>query len=124
MDGGPGRVAKRWPGVPVIPQPEIGATDASFMTPVAIATYGFTGMFLDPDDSQFHGLNERISVRVLYEARDYLYDLVRIYAKQADPPWRRTRCPNHWSRADGTASHRDTKGCHRVPGTTASPAHA
>jgi len=27
------------------------------------------------------GLNERIRVRVLYEARDYLYDLVRIYAK-------------------------------------------
>jgi acetylornithine deacetylase/succinyl-diaminopimelate desuccinylase-like protein len=73
--------AKRWPGVPVIPQLEIGATDASFMTPVGIPTYGFTGMFLDPDGSRFHGLNERIRVQVLYEARDYLYDLVRIYAK-------------------------------------------
>jgi acetylornithine deacetylase/succinyl-diaminopimelate desuccinylase-like protein len=73
--------AKRWPGVPVIPQLEIGATDASFMTPAGIPTYGFTGMFLDPDGSRFHGLNERIRVRVLYEARDYLYDLVRIYAK-------------------------------------------
>jgi len=73
--------AKRWPGVPVIPQLEIGATDASFMTPAGIPTYGFTGMFLDPDGSRFHGLNERIRVRVLYEARDYLYDLVRMYAK-------------------------------------------
>ena len=73
--------AKRWPGVPVIPQLEIGATDASFMTPAGIPTYGFTAMFLDPDGSRFHGLNERIRVRVLYEARDYLYDLVRIYAK-------------------------------------------
>ena len=73
--------AKRWPGVPVIPQLEIGATDASFMTPAGIPTYGFTGLFLDPDGSRFHGLNERIRVRVLYEARDYLYDLVRMYAK-------------------------------------------
>ena len=73
--------AKRWPGVPVIPQLEIGATDASFMTPAGIPTYGFTGLFLDPDGSRFHGLNERIRVRVLYEARDYLYDLIKIYAK-------------------------------------------
>jgi len=72
---------KRWPGVPVIPQLEIGATDAAFMTPVGIPTYGFTGMFFDPDGSRLHGLNERIRANVLYEARDYLYDLVKLYAK-------------------------------------------
>jgi acetylornithine deacetylase/succinyl-diaminopimelate desuccinylase-like protein len=71
---------KRWPGVPVIPMLEIGATDASFLNPAGIPTYGFTGMFLDPDGSRFHGLNERIRAPVLYEARDYLYELVRIYA--------------------------------------------
>ena len=73
--------AKRWPGVPVIPQLEIGATDAAFMTPAGIPTYGFTGMFFEPDGSRLHGLNERLRVRVLYDARDYLFDLVRIYAK-------------------------------------------
>jgi acetylornithine deacetylase/succinyl-diaminopimelate desuccinylase-like protein len=73
--------AKRWPGVPVIPQLEIGATDAAFMTPVGIPTYGFTGMFFEPDGSRLHGLNERLRASVLYEARDYLSDLVRIYAK-------------------------------------------
>jgi acetylornithine deacetylase/succinyl-diaminopimelate desuccinylase-like protein len=73
--------AKRWPGVPVIPQLEIGGTDASFMTPAGIPTYGFTGMFFEPDGSRLHGLNERIRADVLYEARDYLFDLVRAYAK-------------------------------------------
>src|SRR5438874_7095353 len=73
--------AKRWPGVPVIPMLEIGATDASFMTPAGIPTYGFTAMFLDPDGSRFHGLNERIRTAVLYEGRDFLYDLVKVYAK-------------------------------------------
>ena len=61
---------------------EIGATDASFMTPVGIPTYGFTGMFFEPDGSRLHGLNERLRASVLYEARDYMAGLVRIYAQQ------------------------------------------
>jgi len=73
--------AKRWPGVPVIPQLEIGATDASFLTPAGIPTYGFTAMFFEPDGSRLHGLNERIRTDVLYQGRDALYDLVKVYAK-------------------------------------------
>jgi acetylornithine deacetylase/succinyl-diaminopimelate desuccinylase-like protein len=73
--------AKHWPGVPVVPKLEIGATDASFLTPAGIPTYGFTGMFFEPDGSRLHGLNERIRVQVLYEGRDYLTDLVRTYVK-------------------------------------------
>jgi acetylornithine deacetylase/succinyl-diaminopimelate desuccinylase-like protein len=72
--------AKRFPGVPVIPQLEIGATDAAFLTPAGIPTYGFTGMFFDPDGSRLHGLNERVRTRSLYEGRDLLFDLVKIYA--------------------------------------------
>jgi acetylornithine deacetylase/succinyl-diaminopimelate desuccinylase-like protein len=74
--------AKRWPSVPVIPQLEIGATDASFLTPAGIPTYGFTAMFFEPDGSRLHGLNERIRAQVLYEGRDFLYDLVKIYSSQ------------------------------------------
>ena len=73
--------AKRWPGVPVIPQLEIGATDASFMTPVGIPTYGFTGMFFEPDGSRLHGLNERLRAKILYDARDYMFDLIKTYSK-------------------------------------------
>ncbi len=74
--------ARRWPGVPVVPQLEIGATDASFLTPAGIPTYGFTAMFFEPDGSRLHGLNERIRSDVLYEGRDALYELVKIYAGQ------------------------------------------
>jgi len=73
--------AKRWPGVPVIPQLDIGATDASFVTPAGIPTYGFTAMFFEPDGSRLHGLNESIRSDVLYQGRDALYDLVKDYAK-------------------------------------------
>ena len=64
----------------MIPKLEIGATDASHLTPAGIPTYGFTGMFFDPDGSRLHGLNERIRVRSLYEGRGLLYDLVKDYA--------------------------------------------
>ncbi len=74
--------AKIWPGVPVIPVLTAGATDGAFMTPVGIPTYGVTGMFGDPDGNGVHGLNERIRVSSLYNGRDFLYDLVKIYAMQ------------------------------------------
>jgi acetylornithine deacetylase/succinyl-diaminopimelate desuccinylase-like protein len=72
--------AKMWPGVPVIPLLQPGATDAAFLAPVGIPTYGVTGMFSDPDGNGVHGLNERIRVKSLYDGRDFLYALTKIYA--------------------------------------------
>jgi acetylornithine deacetylase/succinyl-diaminopimelate desuccinylase-like protein len=65
-----------FPGAPVIPILQPGATDAQFMNPVGIPTYGITGLFKDPDGGNVHGLNERIRVRSLYEGRTFLYRLV------------------------------------------------
>ncbi len=75
--------AKVWPGVPIIPVLTAGATDGAFMSPVGIPTYGVTGMFGDPDGNGVHGLNERIRVKSLYDGRDFLYGLVKIYAAQS-----------------------------------------
>jgi acetylornithine deacetylase/succinyl-diaminopimelate desuccinylase-like protein len=76
------RVAARmWPGVPVIPTLEIGATDAAFLTPAGIPTYGFTGMFFEPDGSRLHGQNERVRTRVVYEGRDFLTEVVKDYLR-------------------------------------------
>ena len=74
--------AKVWPNVPIIPVLTAGATDGAFLSPVGIPTYGVTGMFGDPDGNGVHGLNERIRVKSLYEGRDFLYGLVKIYAMQ------------------------------------------
>ena len=73
--------AKRWPGVPVVPMLEIGATDASYLTPAGIPTYGFTGIFFEPDGSRLHGLNERVRVDAVYEGRDLITEVVRDYVK-------------------------------------------
>ena len=71
-----------WPGVPVVPALEPSASDAQFLNPAGIPTYGITGIFTDPDGGNIHGLNERVRVQSVYEARTFLYRLVKLYANQ------------------------------------------
>jgi acetylornithine deacetylase/succinyl-diaminopimelate desuccinylase-like protein len=71
-----------WPGVPVVPALEPAASDAQFLNPAGIPTYGITGLFTDPDGGGIHGLNERIRVQSVYEGRTFLYRLVKLYASQ------------------------------------------
>lgn len=74
--------AQFWPGVPVLPVLVAGATDGIYLAHAGIPTYGVSGMFADPDGGGIHGLNERIRVKSLYDGRDFLYALVKIYADQ------------------------------------------
>ncbi|MEO7191784.1 MAG: M20/M25/M40 family metallo-hydrolase [Vicinamibacterales bacterium] len=69
-----------WPGVPVLPTMLWGATDGRFLTPAGIPTYGISGLFADPATTNAHGLNERVGVQALYEAREFLEQLIRTYA--------------------------------------------
>jgi acetylornithine deacetylase/succinyl-diaminopimelate desuccinylase-like protein len=74
--------ARIYPGVPVIPLLQPGATDGQFLSVSGIPTYGVNGLFMDPDLGFIHGLNERVRVQSLYDGRDFLYELVKIYAAQ------------------------------------------
>jgi acetylornithine deacetylase/succinyl-diaminopimelate desuccinylase-like protein len=71
-----------YPGVPVVPVLQAAGTDAIYLAESGIPTYGLSGMFIDPDLSNIHGLNERIRVQSLYDGRDFLYSLVKVYAQQ------------------------------------------
>jgi acetylornithine deacetylase/succinyl-diaminopimelate desuccinylase-like protein len=72
--------AKYFPGVPVIPTMSTGASDALYLAPVGIPTYGVPGFWSGPEGSGAHGLNEHIAVKAVYTGRDYLTDLVKAYA--------------------------------------------
>lgn len=74
--------AKHFPGVPMIPVMSTGGTDAPYLALAGIPTYGMPGIFQQLEGSGVHGLNERISVKSLYEGRDYLFELAKIYANQ------------------------------------------
>lgn len=72
------RVTQRlWPGVPVIPQMETGATDGAVLRAAGIPTYGLSGIPIDVDDVRAHGRDERILVKAFYEGVEYMYQLVR-----------------------------------------------
>jgi acetylornithine deacetylase/succinyl-diaminopimelate desuccinylase-like protein len=73
-----------WPGVPLVPAMATGATDGRFMLAAGVPTYGLSGMFGESDGGGVHGLNERIRTRSLYEGREYLYRVVKLYAAQVN----------------------------------------
>jgi acetylornithine deacetylase/succinyl-diaminopimelate desuccinylase-like protein len=74
--------AEMWPGAPVVPVLQTGATDGQFITPAGIPTYGVSGLFGDKDGDGVHGLNERIRIKSLMDGRTFLYRLVKVYADQ------------------------------------------
>ena len=73
--------AIHFPGVPVIPSMSTGATDAVYISGAGIPTYGVPSIWTDPDGNGTHGLNERLEVKAVYTARDYLFDLVKELAE-------------------------------------------
>ena len=77
--------AEIFPGLPVVPIFQAGGTDAPFLASIGIPTYGIGAYFLEPDLGHIHGLNERIGVKSLYDARDFLYALVKRLAIAPDP---------------------------------------
>jgi acetylornithine deacetylase/succinyl-diaminopimelate desuccinylase-like protein len=72
--------ANHFPGVPLVPVMSTGATDGIFFQAIGMPVYGVPGTFVEADMSGVHGLNERIRKDSLYAARDYLFDLVKLFA--------------------------------------------
>jgi acetylornithine deacetylase/succinyl-diaminopimelate desuccinylase-like protein len=73
-------VTKYFPGVPFVPSMTTAATDGRYLEAIGIPVYGVPGGWGDPDGNGAHGLNERESVRSVFVGRDYLTDLVKLYA--------------------------------------------
>jgi acetylornithine deacetylase/succinyl-diaminopimelate desuccinylase-like protein len=74
--------AALWPGVPVLPVLQAGATDGQFLNAAGIPTYGIEPIFIGPDLGHIHGLNEYVLVKSLMEGREFLFRLVQAYAAQ------------------------------------------
>jgi acetylornithine deacetylase/succinyl-diaminopimelate desuccinylase-like protein len=72
--------AEFFPGVPVLPILQAGATDGEFLNATGIPTYGIEPIFALPDLGHIHGLNEYVNVQSLLDGRSFLYRLVKMYA--------------------------------------------
>jgi acetylornithine deacetylase/succinyl-diaminopimelate desuccinylase-like protein len=67
-----------WPGVPVMPEMDAGASDGALTRAEGITTYGIPGVFGDINDDRAHGRDERVEVKEFYAGVDFYYRLVKI----------------------------------------------
>ncbi|MGH9254192.1 MAG: M20/M25/M40 family metallo-hydrolase [Vicinamibacterales bacterium] len=85
----PGTVARferlasaQWPGVPVAPVMEAGATDGLFTRLAGIPTYAPSALPEDPDDVRAHGRDERLGVEAFYQATEFWYRMVKAFGEE------------------------------------------
>ena len=70
-------VGEMWPGTPVIPTMETGATDGYRLRDAGIPTYGISGVFIDMNDVRAHGRDERILASSFYSGVDFFYRYIK-----------------------------------------------
>jgi acetylornithine deacetylase/succinyl-diaminopimelate desuccinylase-like protein len=65
--------AEMWPGAPVIPEMETGASDSIYTMAAGIPSYGINGLAIDQDDVRAHGKDERVRVAAFYDGVEFYY---------------------------------------------------
>jgi acetylornithine deacetylase/succinyl-diaminopimelate desuccinylase-like protein len=68
---------KMWGDIPLIPTMSTGATDGRFLRAAGIPTYGVSGIFSVPGETNSHGRDEKLRVKAYYDGLDFLYELVK-----------------------------------------------
>lgn len=76
---------KMWGDIPVIPTMSTGATDGYHLRAVGIPTYGVSGIFSAPGETNSHGRDEKLRVKSFFEGLDFLDQLVRRLGGSAQP---------------------------------------
>jgi acetylornithine deacetylase/succinyl-diaminopimelate desuccinylase-like protein len=66
-------VAEMWPGIPVVPVMETGASDGKYTSEAGLPTYGINGIAIDISDVRAHGKDERVGVDSYYRGVEF-YD--------------------------------------------------
>jgi acetylornithine deacetylase/succinyl-diaminopimelate desuccinylase-like protein len=70
-------VNEMWPGVPVIPVMDAGASDGAISRAAGIPTYGVQPVFIDINDDRSHGRDERLPATSFYEGVDFYYRFMK-----------------------------------------------
>jgi acetylornithine deacetylase/succinyl-diaminopimelate desuccinylase-like protein len=66
-------VKELWPGLPIVPTMEPGASDSIYTTAAGTPSYGLNGFQMDKDDVRFHGRDERLGVESFYKGVQFTY---------------------------------------------------
>ncbi len=66
-----------WPGTPVTPVIENGATDSIYFAMAGIPSYGYSAIALERDDDRAHGQDERLPVDSYWKSLDFFYSFLK-----------------------------------------------
>ena len=69
--------AKLWPGAPVIPIMEPGASDSIYTMMEGLPSYGISGVAIDRDDHREHGRDERVKIDSFYTGVEFYYQFLK-----------------------------------------------
>jgi acetylornithine deacetylase/succinyl-diaminopimelate desuccinylase-like protein len=70
-------VASNWPGLKVVPNMSVGASDGVFTSAAGMPTYTITGVANDTDNERAHGQDERLGVESFYKGNEFFYQFIR-----------------------------------------------
>jgi len=62
-----------WPGLPVTPEMEDGASDSIYFAQAGYPCYGFSAIALERDDVRAHGQDERLPIDSYWKSLDFFY---------------------------------------------------
>ena len=69
-----------WPGVPVTPVMENGASDSIYFALAGIPSYGYSAIALERDDMRAHGRDERLPTDSYWKSLDFFYAFTKSLA--------------------------------------------
>jgi acetylornithine deacetylase/succinyl-diaminopimelate desuccinylase-like protein len=69
--------AAMWPGVPIVPDMETGASDSIYTMAAGIPSYGLSGTAIDRDDVRAHGRDERLRISSFDEGMEFYYRFLK-----------------------------------------------
>jgi acetylornithine deacetylase/succinyl-diaminopimelate desuccinylase-like protein len=74
--------AEFWPGIPVLPDMAIGASDSRFANAAGMPSFGMAGVALDNNDIRAHGKDERLPVQSFNTGVLFYYRYLRALTSQ------------------------------------------
>ncbi len=74
-----------WGDIPVVPTMSTGATDSHYFRAIGIPSYGISGLFSTPGETNAHGRDEKLRVKSYYDGLEFLDQLVRRLAGGVQP---------------------------------------
>jgi acetylornithine deacetylase/succinyl-diaminopimelate desuccinylase-like protein len=66
-----------WPGIPITPVMENGASDSIYFAQAGIPCYGYSAIALERDDVRAHGRDERLPVDSYWKSLDFFNSFLR-----------------------------------------------